>query len=120
MVNLSLSQSQEQPSFLSCWMMVSPYCFFHSQTRSTNLVRPRACRDDLSFFNCFSTAFWVAMPAWSVPGTQQVAYPCIRLKRTRISWGVSSITCPIWRIPVTFGGGMTMEKGFLAETEAEK
>ena len=43
MVNRSRVQSQEQPSFLSCWMMMPPCFSFHAQTRLRNSSRPRSC-----------------------------------------------------------------------------
>ena len=51
------------------------------------------------------------MPAWSVPGTQSVSKPRMRCQRTSTSWIVSLSAWPMWRMPVTFGGGMTTEYG---------
>jgi hypothetical protein len=58
-----------------------------------------------------STTICVAMPAWSVPGCQSASRPCIRRQRTRTSWSVLSSAWPMWRLPVTFGGGIMMVKG---------
>ena len=57
----------------------------------------------------------IEIPAWSVPGTQRASYPCIRLKRIRMSCRVLTRAWPICRTPVTLGGGMTMEKDFFLE-----
>ena len=38
----------------------------------------------------------------------------MRLKRVRMSCSVESIAWPMCNWPVTFGGGMTMENGFLS------
>ena len=48
----------------------------------------------------------VAMPAWSVPGSQSVRRPCMRRKRTMQSCSVANMAWPMCRRPVTFGGGM--------------
>ena len=52
-------------------MMVPPYCRRHSHTRLTNSSRPRSSLVRPSARSIFSTTFCVAMPAWSVPGSQQ-------------------------------------------------
>ena len=57
-----------------------------------------------------STTIWVAMPAWSVPGTHSVAMPRMRAKRASTSCSVLFSAWPMWSEPVTFGGGMTMVK----------
>jgi hypothetical protein len=59
--------------------------------------------------------FWVAIPAWSVPGIQSTFHPSIRFQRTRMSWRVLFSACPMWREPVTFGGGITIEQGLFGE-----
>ena len=64
-----------------------------------------------SFASWRSTTFCVAMPAWSVPGTQSVFLPDMRIQRTRMSWSVEFSAWPMWSEPVTFGGGITIEKG---------
>ena len=51
----------------------------------------------------------VAMEAWSVPGIQQAFFPSIRAFRINTSWIVLFKTCPMVSIPVTFGGGITIE-----------
>ena len=38
--------------------------------------------------------------------------------RTTMSWSTLFRTCPMWSIPVTFGGGMTIENGFFALASA--
>ena len=52
-----------------------PYCSFQAQTCSRNLSRPRSWRESggVPLASCFSTTDCVAMPAWSVPGTYNVA-----------------------------------------------
>ena len=46
-------------------MIVRPVSSRWRQTRSTNASRPSSLRDVPSFASCFSTTFWVEMPAWS-------------------------------------------------------
>jgi hypothetical protein len=60
------------------------YSRFHSQIFSTNFSRPRSYLVSLfSLQIFFSTTTWVAIPAWSHPGTQRVVKPFIRfLKNT--------------------------------------
>ena len=101
--------------------MMPPYFSFHSQMRATSASRPRSSRCLISpaFFRVFSTTFCVAMPAWSVPGSQSTSLPSMRALRARMSWMVLLRTWPRVSTPVTFGGGMTMEyAGRVAETRA--
>ena len=63
---------------LSWLMMVPPFSARQAQTRSMNLSRPRSWRLRFSLASCRSTTFWVAMPAWSVPGTHRVLSPRMR------------------------------------------
>ena len=61
-------------------------CFsFHSQTRFRNFSRPRSSRCLISpfFFNVGSTTVCVAMPAWSVPGSQTTSLPSMRALRAK-------------------------------------
>ena len=58
-----------------------------------------------------STTIWVAMPAWSVPGSHSAALPRIRWKRISTSCRVLFSAWPMCSEPVTFGGGMTMANG---------
>ena len=60
-----------------------------------------------------STTIWVAMPAWSVPGSHIALYAAIRRQRVKMSSMVSPSACPMCSEPVTFGGGMTMANGAL-------
>ena len=46
-------------------MIVRPVSSRWRQTRSTNASRPSSLREVPSFASCFSTTFWVEMPAWS-------------------------------------------------------
>ena len=57
-----------------------------------------------------SVTSWVAMPAWSVPGCQSVSNPCIRFQRIRMSCSVLLKAWPTCSDPVTFGGGIMIEK----------
>src|SRR5437899_830300 len=59
--------------------------------------------------SCLDTTIWVAMPAWSVPGSHSVLSPIIRCQRTVTSISVCSSICPMCSTPVTFGGGITSE-----------
>ena len=51
---------------------------------------------------------WVAMPAWSVPGTQRVWWPSMRCQRVRQSSMAVVSAWPRCSEPVTFGGGITI------------
>jgi hypothetical protein len=55
--------------------------------------------------------FCVAMPAWSVPGSQSASRPFMRAQRTSTSWTVLFSPCPTCRMAVTLGGGMTSVYG---------
>src|SRR5438132_1174626 len=67
------------------WVDAPPYCPFPSHTRWMNRSRPSLSRVVPSARSCFSTTFCVAMPAWSVPGTQRVFRPCMRRQRIKMS-----------------------------------
>ena len=60
-------------------VMVLPDFCFHSQTLATKFLRPEVVAR-LSSCSCSwrSTTIWVAMPAWSVPGTHSVLKPRMR------------------------------------------
>ena len=58
----------------------------------------------------FSTTACVAMPAWSVPGSHIVGRPHMRCHRASESSTAAVSAWPRCRLPVTFGGGMTMTK----------
>ena len=110
-VKRSRSQSSEAPSALCCSPMRLPYFSFHAQTRFRNSSRPRSWRLFFSvFLSSFSTIIWVAMPAWSVPGSQSVLKPLIFFQRMSTSWSVAVRAWPRWSEPVTLGGGRTIEK----------
>ena len=51
------------------------------------------------------------MPAWSEPGSQSVGRPRILALRAMMSWRVTNIAWPMWRAPVTLGGGMAIVNG---------
>ena len=112
MVKRSRSQSSEAPSASCCSPMREPYFSFQAHTRFRNSSRPRSWRETFSVrFSSFSTIICVAMPAWSVPGSQSVLKPLILFHRTRTSCSVAVSACPRWSEPVTLGGGSTIEKG---------
>ena len=81
MVKRSRPQSTESPSRFIWPRIAPPDSAFHCQTRSTNVSRPRSWRDSPSSASWRSTTFWVAMPAWSMPGSHSTSYPCIRRRR---------------------------------------
>ena len=58
----------------------------------------------------FSTTAWVPMPAWSVPRIHIALRPRIRLIRISASWIAPFSACPMCSAPVTFGGGIAIEK----------
>ena len=85
-----------------------PYCSFQAQAWDRNSSR---VSDDFSIpsaFNLATTFASVAIEAWSVPGTQQAFLPAMRARRTRTSCSVLLSMCPMWSMPVTLGGGITM------------
>ncbi len=91
-------------------MICEPYFSFHSQTRSTKASRPSSWRVVPSARTSFSTFACVAMPAWSVPRIQSVFFPRIRFIRTSASCIDPFSAWPMWRTPVTLGGGIATEK----------
>ena len=111
MVKRSRGQSRLAPRRRNWRVMVPPLSAFQSQTRARNASRPMALRLCPSPASIRSTTIWVAMPAWSVPGIHSASRPCMRRYRTRTSCNVLFSACPICRLPVTLGGGMTMVKG---------
>ena len=111
MVKRSRCQSSEAPRRRSWRVMVPPDCAFHSQTCLRKASRPMARRSWPCEASRRSTTICVAMPAWSVPGCQRASRPCIRRQRISTSCSVSSSAWPMWRLPVTFGGGIMMVKG---------
>ena len=63
-----------------------------------------------SAFSARSTWVWVAMPAWSVPRIHFVLRPCMRAWRISASWIEPLSAWPMCSAPVTFGGGIAIEK----------
>ena len=111
-VKVSLVQSQEMPSFL-CWSLIRwRHLMAHCQALFSNSSRPMSCLVFFSAASCLSTTTWVAMPAWSVLGSQRAGSPFMRCHRIMISSSVAVRACPRWSSPVTLGGGMMMVKGF--------
>ncbi len=90
--------------------MVEPYCAFQSQTRSSKASRPSSWRELPSAASSFSTTACVPIPAWSVPSTQSVLRPRMRLIRISASWIVPLSAWPMCSAPVTLGGGIAIEK----------
>ena len=79
-------------------------CFRNSSLEISDLFIP--------FFLRFSTTFAsVAIDACSVPGTQQAFLPNILALLINISCRVLFSICPMWRSPVTLGGGITIVNG---------
>src|SRR5207302_9133328 len=110
-------QSHEQPITLSCSRMVSPVSRMNAHTRSTNCSRPRSNRVFPSLATSRSTTFRVAIPAASGPGSHSASRPRIRSKRINTSWITLLRPCPVWRIAVMLGGGMTITYGSRDESE---
>ena len=91
-------------------MIVPPYSSRHSHVRSMNASRPSSSRLVPSERRSRSTWVWVAMPAWSVPRIHFVLRPCMRAWRIRPSWIEPLSAWPMCSAPVTFGGGIAIEK----------
>src|SRR5450759_3672341 len=84
----------------------------HSRQSATKASRPISCRVfPVRSLRSRSTTICVAMPAWSTPGTQSTARPCILRQRQSTSSSVRPRACPTCRRPVTFGGGITSVYG---------
>ena len=123
MVKRSRLQSHEAPSRRSWLMMVPPEWAFHSQTLARNSSRlssfllaspgvaPSTASPMPSCSRLRTTTIWVAMPAWSVPGCHSTSSPFMRRQRISTSCSVLSRAWPMCRLPVTLGGGMTMQYG---------
>ena len=54
------------------------------------------------------------MLAWSMPGSHSTSKPRMRARRDSASIIVCCSACPRCRLPVTFGGGITIENGGLS------
>ncbi len=108
MVNTERFQSGEAPSSRCCSAICPPLCPFQAHTRSRNASRPSSWRLVPPRASCRSTTVWVAMPAWSIPGCQRVLKPRMRCQRVRVSSKAARIAWPMWRLPVTLGGGIWM------------
>ncbi len=84
--------------------------------RFSNASRPRSSFFLPSFASWRSTTIWVAMPAWSRPGSQSASNPLMRFQRTITSCRVRVKAWPMCSEPVTLGGGMTMANGGFRES----
>src|SRR3984893_1117140 len=51
------------------------------------------------------------MPAWSRRETQRLGSPSMRCQRIMMSSSATNSVCPLWRPPVTLGGGIVMTNG---------
>ncbi len=96
-------------------MIFPPLCSFHCQTRFSNSSRPRSSFFLPSLPSCRSTTIWVAIPAWSSPGSHRVSNPLMRFQRTMTSCSVRVKAWPMCSDPVTFGGGITIAKAGLSD-----
>ena len=77
-VKYSYFQATESPIRRIWRVIVEPLVSFQSQTWSMNFLRPRSWRLRPASWSWRSTTICVAMPAWSVPGTQSVLSPFMR------------------------------------------
>ena len=109
MVKRSRDQSSEAPSFLSWPVMTPAYLSFQSQAMRRNSSRPIFSRDRPFSASRFSMTLWTAIEAWSVPGSHMQLKPCILFQRVMMSGRVKHRAWPMWRMPVTFAGGRTIE-----------
>src|SRR3954447_26498285 len=91
-------------------MIVPPYSARHAHVRSMNASRPSSSREVPWDFSSFSTCVCVAMPAWSVPRIHFVRRPSMRWWRISVSWTEPLSAWPMCSAPVTFGGGIAIEK----------
>ncbi len=108
-VNAVRDQSQLVPKRLNWSRIVLPCCSFQSQISFRKASRPMSSRVSLRSAKIFfSTTAWVAMPAWSVPGTHSVSKPDMRRCRATMSCKVPFSAWPMCSTPVTLGGGIMM------------
>ena len=91
--------------------MAPPVSATNCSVSFTNAWRPTSWRDLPSRARSFSTAFWVAMPAWSVPGSHSVSSPHMRRQRTTTSCTVLLSPWPMCSTDVTLGGGIMTTNG---------
>ena len=70
--------SSDAPSSRNCSTMVAPTLRYHSSTSSSKAALPISSLVVPCWPSCFSITFWVAMAAWSVPGSQSTSWPVIR------------------------------------------
>ncbi len=85
-VNRSRDQSTEMPRAFIWAVMWACDFSFQAQTSRRKVSRPRSWRVTPFFASSRSTTIWVAIPAWSVPGSHSVLHPLIRFQRIKISW----------------------------------
>ena len=102
-------QSTENPAARACSPMRRSCSSRHFSTSATACSAGSSSNRTPCFASRRRTSTCVASPAWSSPGTQRVAVPCIRCWRARTSITVSPSMWPSVSTPVTFGGGSTSE-----------
>ena len=91
-------------------MIVPPYSSRHCpDALDERLAADRLAAGALAT-SSFSTCVWVAIPAWSVPRIHFARRPSPRAQRIRQSWIEPLSAWPMCSAPVTFGGGMAIEK----------
>ena len=73
LVNWSRLQSTPSPSARICQPIVPPDSRLQSHTLSMNSSRPKSSLVLPSTASCFSTTDWVAIPAWSMPGSHSTS-----------------------------------------------
>jgi len=81
---LALSEGgrRQMPEFKRLWGVIAE--------ELDDIIEATAGSDALgALASSRSTTFWVAMPAWSVPGTHNAAYPCIRFRLISASNSIS-------------------------------
>ena len=107
-MNCILSRSTDAPIRLVWSSIVDLEWFTRFHTFPRNLSLPISLL--LIHFSASwrSTTTCVEIPAWSVPGTRRVSYPCIRWYLTIVSSTANISACHRCRYQVTFGGGIDM------------
>ena len=82
MVKRSRAQSQDAPKLLQLPQDGAAVLLLPLPDALDELLAAQVVAASVpSSASCRSTTFWVAMPAWSVPGSQSASYPCMRCQR---------------------------------------
>uniref|UniRef100_A0A6B0UNH6 Putative secreted protein n=1 Tax=Ixodes ricinus TaxID=34613 RepID=A0A6B0UNH6_IXORI len=91
--------------------MLASFLLLQAWASRRNAVRPIWCLVSPPCAQAlFSSTDWVAMPAWSQPGTHTTFRCCMRCQRTSVSCMATVRAWPRCRSPVMLGGGSTMLK----------